>query len=71
MSPSDLVLQLYSNIPFNRVLLYEYAKTTFRGYVTRYQAQTDPVKEGMEVANRKVARHKRRREDVSDTHLGN
>jgi hypothetical protein len=66
-----LVLQLYSTIPFKRVLLYEFSKTTFRGYVTKYQAQNDPVKEAMEAANRKVARHKRRREDVSDMHVEN
>ncbi|KAF8491551.1 hypothetical protein JB92DRAFT_3128306 [Gautieria morchelliformis] len=62
-SPSDLLLQLYPTIPFKRVLLYEFAKTTFRGYVTKYQAQNDPVKKGMEAANRKVARHTCRRED--------
>jgi hypothetical protein len=66
-----LVLQLYSTIPFKCVLLYEFAKTTFCGYVTKYQAQIDPVKETVEVANWKVARHKCRQEDVSDTHVEN
>ncbi|KAF8523227.1 hypothetical protein JB92DRAFT_3110203 [Gautieria morchelliformis] len=62
-SPSDLMLELYPSIPFKRSLLYELAKTTFRGYVTKYQAQNDPEKKKMEAANRKVSQHRRRRED--------
>ncbi|KAF8496598.1 hypothetical protein JB92DRAFT_3126107 [Gautieria morchelliformis] len=62
-SPSDLMLELYPSIPFKRSLLYELVKTTFRGYVTKYQAQNDPEKKKMEAANRKVSRHRRRRED--------
>ncbi|KAF8512970.1 hypothetical protein JB92DRAFT_2830538 [Gautieria morchelliformis] len=52
----------------NCVLLYEFAKTTFHGYVTKYQAQNDPVKEAMEAENQKVTRHKCRREDAIFDH---
>ncbi|KAF8530767.1 hypothetical protein JB92DRAFT_2825499 [Gautieria morchelliformis] len=51
-SPSELMLKLYPSIPFKCPLLYELAKTTFRVYVTKYQAQNNPKKK-MEVVNRK------------------
>ena len=57
-------MEMYHRIPVKHALLFEFAKTTFRGYCTRYQAQTNEVKQKMELANHKEARHRSRRLDV-------
>ncbi|KAF8484202.1 hypothetical protein JB92DRAFT_3131816 [Gautieria morchelliformis] len=70
-NPPDIVLKLYSSILFKCALLYEFAKTTFWGYVMKYQAQTDNTKKRIEETNWKVARHRHRREDVIPQFVAN
>ncbi|KAF8496997.1 hypothetical protein JB92DRAFT_2834487 [Gautieria morchelliformis] len=60
----EIMIQLHNKIQVKRSLLLEFAKTTFRGYCTQYQAQTDEIKEKMGRANRKAARQRSRRLDV-------
>ena len=55
---------MIDDIPLKQVILYELAKTMFRGYCTRYQAQIDESKHKMEIANRKEARHRNRKYEV-------
>ena len=60
----EIVMDLYNEIPVNRDLLYQFAKTTFRGYCTRYQSQTNEMKGKMEQANRKEGHHRARKLEV-------